>query len=97
MRNSLAKQVFNVFEVSKLIDTVRIKLVFPDILELTALLHCQYELYHFSETIVDDKLQFDYKLKRGVAKEGNAIRILELCDYPPELVQSAKDILPMIR
>ena len=66
-------------------------------LELTALLHCQYELYHFSETIVDDKLQFDYKLKRGVAKEGNAIRILELCDYPPELVQSAKDILPMIR
>lgn len=65
-------------------------------LELTALLHSQYELYHFSETIAEDKLQFDYKLKKGVAKEGNAIRILELCGYPSELVQLAKNTLPMI-
>ena len=66
-------------------------------LELTALLHSQYDLYHFSETIADDKLQFDYKLKKGVAQEGNAIRILELCGYPSELVQSAKNILPSIQ
>ena len=66
-------------------------------LELTTLLNDQYELYHFSEKVTDDRLLFDYKLKKGIAKEGNAIKILELCGYPPELVQSAKDILPMIR
>lgn len=39
----------------------------------------------------------NYKLKKGVAQEGNAIRILELCGYPSELVQSAKNILPSIQ
>lgn len=62
-------------------------------LELTDLLHDQYELYHFSETIAADKLRFDYKLKRGAGKEGNAIWILELCGYPSELVRMAKDVL----
>lgn len=65
-------------------------------LELTSLLHNQYELYHFSEKIADNKLLFDYKLKKGVAKEGNAIKILELCGYPSSLVQSARDKISMI-
>lgn len=65
-------------------------------LELTSLLHNQYELYHFSEKIADNKLLFDYKLKKGVAKEGNAIKILELCGYPSSLLQSARDKISMI-
>lgn len=65
-------------------------------LELTGLLNNQYELYHFSEKIVDDQLLFDYKLKKGVAKEGNAIKILELCGYPSSLIRTAKNTLPMI-
>lgn len=65
-------------------------------LELTALLNNQYELYHFSEKIADDNLLFDYKLKKGVAKEGNAIKILELCRYPSSLIRTAKNTLPMI-
>lgn len=65
-------------------------------LELTSLLHNQYELYHFSEKIADNKLLFDYKLKKGVAKEGNAIKILELCGYSSSLVQLARDKISMI-
>ena len=65
-------------------------------LELTELLNQQYELYHFSEKVTDEKLLFDYKLKKGVAKEGNAIKILELCGYPSSLVQTAKDTLRVI-
>ena len=48
------------------------------------------------EKIVDDQLLFDYKLKKGVAKEGNAIKILELCGYPSSLIRTAKNTLPMI-
>lgn len=34
-------------------------------------------------------LSFDYKLKPGPVTERNAIRILEICGYPQEVVQEA--------
>lgn len=95
--NTMERIAINSAVFSDLAKTDNLVLASTHDLELTALLHNQYELYHFSETITDDKLQFDYKLKEGVAKEGNAIRILELCGYPSELVQSAKNILPLIQ
>jgi len=49
-----------------------------------------YELYHFTEKIEDDTLTFDHKLKKGRLKTRNAIRILELYDYPEEIIASAK-------
>lgn len=36
-----------------------------------------------------DDLSFDYKLKSGPVTERNAIRILEICGYPQEVVQEA--------
>ena len=92
--NTVERIAINSAVFSDLAKTDNLVLASTHDLELTALLHSQYDLYHFSETIADDKLQFDYKLKKGVAQEGNAIRILELCGYPSELVQSAKNILP---
>jgi len=95
--NTVERIAINSAVFSDLAKTDNLVLASTHDLELTALLHSQYDLYHFSETIADDKLQFDYKLKKGVAQEGNAIRILELCGYPSELVQSAKNILPSIQ
>ena len=61
-------------------------------IELTDLLKETYELYHFTETIENDSIFFDYKLKKGELTTRNAIRILELNDYPPEIISEAKEI-----
>ena len=61
-------------------------------LELADMLENEYELYYFSESVKDGILSFDYKLKRGVATEHNAIKILEICDYPASLVSEAHSI-----
>ena len=60
-------------------------------LELTDLLKKQnFDLYHFSETIENDQLMFDHKIKPGRPQNGNAIKILELYDYPPEIIEASK-------
>ena len=58
-------------------------------LKLADLLAERYDLYHFCESISDGRLSFDYTLKPGVVKEGNAIKILQLCDYPKEIIETA--------
>jgi len=60
-------------------------------IELTDLLKDEnYELYHFSELIENDKLFFDHKLKSGKLKTQNAIKILELYNYPSEIIKDAR-------
>nr|WP_241148022.1 hypothetical protein [Lacinutrix jangbogonensis] len=61
-------------------------------IELTDLLSKDYELYHFSETVNNKTIGFDYKLKAGKLKNRNAIRILEINDYPKEVVREAMEI-----
>ncbi len=56
-------------------------------IELTELLVKEnYDLYHFSEQICDNKLHFDYKLKKGKLETRNALKILEMYDYPQEII-----------
>lgn len=60
-------------------------------IELTEILRKEkYKLYHFSEQIDNDELLFDYKLKDGELKSRNAIKILELHDYPSEVIADAR-------
>ena len=62
-------------------------------IELTELLETEnYELFHFSETIESNELTFDHKLKKGKLKTRNAIKILELYNYPTEIITEAKGI-----
>jgi len=46
-------------------------------------------LYHFSEIVDHKTVDFDYKLKPGKLKNRNAIRILQLNNYPGEVVEEA--------
>lgn len=64
-------------------------------LELAGLLKENYEMYHFCETVTDGELSFDYTLKPGVVKEGNAIRILQFCGYPKEVTDTALRLIPL--
>ncbi len=59
-------------------------------IELADLLKDEYDLYHFSEIISNDKVDFDYKLKEGKLKTRNAIRILDINQYPKTIIQEAK-------
>ena len=62
-------------------------------IELTDLLKNKaYDLYHFTEIIIDNKLIFDHKLKQGKLLTRNAIKILELNNYPKEIIIDAKKV-----
>jgi hypothetical protein len=58
-------------------------------IELTELLKDEYDLYHFSEILDNKTVDFDYKLKGGKLKNRNAIRILQINDYPESIIQEA--------
>jgi len=58
-------------------------------IELAELLCDEYDLFHFSEQVDSKTIDFDYRLKRGILKNRNAIRILEINDYPESLISEA--------
>lgn len=60
-------------------------------MELTKLLPPEdFKLYHFTESIENNKLLFDHKLKKGPLKTRNAIKILEINGYPKEIIEHSK-------
>ena|SRR5690554_426608 len=60
-------------------------------IELTDLLSKEkFKSFHFSEQIENNELAFDHKLKEGRLKTRNAIKILELYNYPSEIIEDAK-------
>ncbi|MDB4906268.1 MAG: hypothetical protein JWO05_1052 [Gemmatimonadetes bacterium] len=62
-------------------------------LELVALLGDSYESYHFRERIAEDTLSFDYRLREGVSSTRNAIALLQLQQYPDEIIANAMAVL----
>ena len=77
---------------SALTKNNNIVLVSTHDIELTDMLSDEYELYHFSEIVNNKTIGFDYKLKEGKIKNRNAIRILEMNEYPKEVVREAMEI-----
>lgn len=61
-------------------------------IELTDLLTKDYEFYHFSDIVNRHTIGFDYTLKEGKLKNRNAIRILEINDYPTKVIKEATQI-----
>jgi hypothetical protein len=61
-------------------------------IELTDLLKDDYDLYHFSEIVDDKTVDFDYTLKEGKLKNRNAVRILQLNDYPKSIIDEAVEL-----
>lgn len=58
--------------------------------ELVDILKDDYEFYYFSENVDSKKgLSFDYKLKKGVSKTRNAIKLLEYIGYPEEIINKS--------
>lgn len=58
--------------------------------ELTEILKEEYDFFYFSEEVKKEEgLKFDYKLKKGVNKNRNAIKLLEYIGYPKEIVENS--------
>lgn len=61
--------------------------------ELQELLESYFSMYHFEEQVKDDTFYFDYLIKRGPCNSGNAIKLLDLMNYPSQITSTAKNIL----
>lgn len=59
-------------------------------IELTRLLNQDYTNHHFREEIEQNEIVFSYKLYKGEAKSRNAIRLLEMIGFAPEIIQKAQ-------
>lgn len=61
-------------------------------LELAELLKDSFSMFHFTEVVQGDTIVFDYKIKSGNLGNTNAIRILELNNYPEEIIKEATQL-----
>jgi Mismatch repair ATPase (MutS family) len=61
-------------------------------IELADMLDSEYDLYHFTETIENNELHFDHRIKAGQLRTRNAIKILELSNYPTDIIREARAI-----
>jgi DNA mismatch repair ATPase MutS len=77
---------------SKLSKNDNIVFISTHDIELTDMLAGEYELYHFSEIVNENNVDFDYKLKEGKLKSRNAIKILQINDYPDDIINEAIEI-----
>ncbi|WP_165443970.1 MutS-related protein [Lachnoclostridium sp. Marseille-P6806] len=60
-------------------------------IELTGLLAECYDNYHFTETMENGDVRFDYRLLAGRAASRNAIRLLEAIGYDSALIRRAEE------
>lgn len=60
-------------------------------LELAKRLHHEYKCYYFNDNVSEKGLDFDYKIKEGIAVTSNAIKLLDYLGYPKEIVNKAKE------
>lgn len=58
--------------------------------ELSTLLENTYNNYHFNESIQENSIFFDYKIKPGKANTRNAIELLRITQFPIYIYQRAQ-------
>ena len=66
-------------------------------IELASLLSDSYTLFHFAEIVDNNAIHFDYKLKPGKLTTKNAIRILELSNYPAQIIDEARKLSTLLK
>lgn len=64
--------------------------------ELNELLKSEYDLYHFTEAVAEQELIFDHTIKKGPLKTRNAIKILEINDYPSSIIADANATVDLL-
>ncbi|MBI9071925.1 MAG: hypothetical protein JEY94_10020 [Melioribacteraceae bacterium] len=58
-------------------------------IELQDLLGESFNMFHFSERVENNKFYFDYKIQEGACSSGNAIKLLDIMNYPDSVVEES--------
>lgn len=66
-------------------------------IELTEYLNERFDLYYFQESVENSILTFDYRLKKGKLQQRNAIKILEIMNYPQIITDEAHQLASRIK
>ena len=61
-------------------------------IELTNLLDREYVNYHFQEIMMENDIEFDYKIHKGPATSRNAIALLKLLGYDDAIIENANGL-----
>lgn len=61
-------------------------------IELTEIAGRVYSNYHFRESIENGEVVFDYKIHEGPSETRNAIKLLEILDYPESVTAQANQL-----
>lgn len=61
-------------------------------IELSEMSKKIYHNFHFKESVKNGSIDFDYKIKKGPTTTKNAIKLLEVFNYPPQLVSTANTL-----
>jgi len=88
--NSVERQAASIEVLNYLNGFDNFILVATHDLDLTEILEKKYVNYHFSETLDESGLCFDYKIKSGSSSTRNAIALLEHVGYPQKIVSVAQ-------
>ncbi|WP_100065333.1 MutS-related protein [Miniphocaeibacter massiliensis] len=67
------------------------KLIATHDIELSELLSKNYSNFYFSESEIDGKLEFDYKIKKGSVATTNAISLLQQVGFEKDIIESSKE------
>ena len=59
-------------------------------LELAKILSGGFDNYHFEETVKENNVTFDYKLRKGTTNTRNAIKLLDMTGYNKEITNGAE-------
>jgi len=59
-------------------------------IELTSILESDYNNYHFQEEVKEDDILFNYRLYEGRATSRNAIKLLGIIGYSPDIIKKAE-------
>lgn len=60
-------------------------------IELTHMLESCYANYHFNEEVLENDVVFSYQLHTGRTETRNAIKLLSIMGYEPEVIKKAED------
>ena len=61
-------------------------------IELTVMLEDCYRNVHFEETVTEDDVTFDYRIKEGAARTRNAIKLLKVNGFPESVISAAEQL-----
>lgn len=88
--NTIERIAASVSVLKEMAETESICVAATHDIELTVMLEDCYRNVHFEETVTDDDVTFDYKIKEGAARTRNAIKLLKVNGFPEAVISAAE-------